>query len=217
MSRKEKYARKPLVTKTIIKNYSFAFTSAIWLVFIITAFQSSIIPGVICFFMLSPLIGWRISKQNILSIFLFYFGIYPIAVACWILLLISFLHSYYQMPINNSIASILLLSVVPIYSLIMILIKRNQKEFLHHTRKSLELLNALSLTITGISALYAYMHSDFTFIAPYIDLKKLPELGFQIRDAFNYICLFLSFPFVVSGAFCKFTVEILLDSNILIK
>lgn len=212
-SRKEKFKRRSLITKhQFIASYLFISTSAFWLTMTLTAFRLSILAGILCCIMLFPLVGWRISNRNVFTIFLCYFSLYPTAAACWILFAISFIYTL-NVPINNSIASLVLLSVIPVFSLLIVFLKRKNNEFLNRAKKSLELLNALSLTATGVAALFAYMNSDFNFIAPYIDFRKLPELGFQTRDAFNYISLYLSFPFVISGAFCKFALEVIVDNK----
>lgn len=212
LSRIETYSKKKKFNKRLS-----SFTAVLYFIAVLVldyySYKVSVVAPIIFTAMASPLFGWYFCKKNFFTIFLFVFLLYPMGLGCYYMLIVGYLSSVYNFSLNTIPMYSSVLFLPSIVSVTFLYLNRKQKNFLVDSKLALEFLNAFIIIITGFATLFAYMSSNFSFIYPVFDMNKILNQGFQPRDAFNYLFLYISLPFLISCSSCKFLVEIFLEKN----
>lgn len=158
-----------------------------------------------------------INKFPITAFSVFPFFISPAAISLLFLAIIEF----FWPNIPTLWISVYILCSTPLIIQVWLLIvfhaHLDKDLFLKKVKVALELNNFIFLTLTLLLAIYSYVQKDFKFMYNITNAQQLADQGFQIRDLYNFISVFTTFPFLVSMALTKWHIKWLSYKNELPK
>lgn len=155
------------------------------------------------FFLTSPLLLSPVRTRNVFTIMTVYLILEPLLLmACGSFLMFQLFES-----INSLFYMCYFLFFIPMISGLYIILNRKNYARLSRVKIALDYNNAIFIAGVGLSVIYAYSTTDFTYMKSVVNLQQITKDGFQARDAFSYVVSIISFPFLVSTALNKAIIE----------
>lgn len=197
VSRKIKHSKKPSRKRF---NINFIF---FWAALIIHGIITQSVVYTLVFFVLSIIFtSWLFRYDGIFMTFIIYYLLEPVSLFLWVMLAVPFIN------IDPKILNFILPAFVPIFSILKTIYKRKDDDFLIKAKVALELYNTMFIIITGVIGIIAYS-KNFDFLKPLVKMDELIQNGNEPRDIYNYLSIYMTLPFLISGASCRFILEYL--------
>jgi len=170
---------------------------------VINGTSEDIYLGIILFFLLTPYILFFKPKtflsKNILFMSLYTYFTIPFTLNIWILPL--------NISISTSLLSIFATSILIFISLYFYHKKNHLKEFLDHSKISLDIIRFIFVVILTLTTVYAMINDDFSTFKSVVSGFESNTSVEELRKSYQLVFRLLAIPFVFSTSVLRITID----------